>query len=52
MVEVPYFAKAGKRSFKDFIIWKDEDLEFPILDLKYDPILGVLGEEDISFRFV
>jgi len=52
MVEVPYFAKAGKKNYKDFIIWEEEDFKFPLLELKYDSILGVLSEEDINFRFI
>lgn len=49
MVDIPFWGKSEEVKFKDFII-EDEDINF--IGLKYSEDLGLIGEEDMSYRIV
>jgi len=49
MVEVPFWEKVGDRNFKDYL-QSDEKIQF--INLKYDPDLGLLPEEEKSFFLI
>lgn len=47
MTEVPYWNSIKDKNFRDFI-FDDEGIKF--ITLKYDEILGLIPEEDISYQ--
>ncbi|MDF2953872.1 MAG: CRISPR-Cas type I system-associated endonuclease/helicase Cas3 [Thermodesulfobacterium sp.] len=48
IVEVPFLGKIGNRNFKDYLQLEEKN---QFINLKYDPVLGLLPEEELIFYF-